>query len=48
MTNIQMIALDMDNTLLLPNKTLSEKSTHVLKNYIKMVKNSFNYRSAIS
>jgi len=31
MTNIQMIALDMDNTLLLPNKTLSEKNTRVLK-----------------
>jgi len=31
MTTIQMIALDMDNTLLLPSKTLSEKSTHVLR-----------------
>lgn len=31
MENIKMIALDMDNTLLLPNKTLSERNTHVLK-----------------
>lgn len=39
MTNkIKMIALDMDNTLLMPNKTLSERNTKVLQSLHTMGK----------